>query len=552
MPKTTSKTFESPYFLRMDIAVADAWLATGLRKPSAMVQSMGNRERAILEAWRGLSYRHPKTQVFSVQEVVQEAIEQEELSSTDENYLRQGIKIVMAKWAHCGVVWREAAANHPSIPFTVHRGQVYRLQSHAEVLQNWKGGRADTQDNQTLWRKDRATGQRKVPKSVEQERANIEATLGLVSDYLQPDSALSPPEENERRYPMTLALVTQLIEKCVRATVRQDAQGINSTIELAGEKVKTSTSRIFHHWEKGLDYGIMTADDAQLLLIILMRAATSIEQDLVMGRQPVNRQSLDLRYVTQLVSHGEPSPSVFISLQKGMARILNTVFSFELAPDGGLARQLSGSSGNKANQRVRLQLLERPAEGSSLGDEGANVTDDWVPTSGMRYFSYSLHPLLWNGLLDGQGLGVHPRLVSERSGLLHKVYYHLRYHSSLDRSYTVTSEQLMYRTHMLASKNVARSRVDFSQQLWRGLKSVALQGSLFELPDELKAPMVIKFYDLNLKVEPSLSHKGALVIEARHSQETLDILRDTGLRKARIKELAALATTSTALALPDA
>lgn len=551
MPKSTVKTFESPYFLRVESSVVAAWLETGLRKPSANVQNLGSRERNILEAWQSLSNQNHKASAFSVNDLVQAlfALNPEEV---DEEAMRHAIKVVVARWAHCGVVWREAAAGHEGLPFKVERGMVYRLRSHEEVLSQWKGSRKDTQDNQALWRKERKTGVRITPKAVEKERANIEATLGLVTDYVQPANVEQAEANEEARYPLTLALVTQLIERCVRPTVRQNSQSMESTIVLAGEQIKATSGQIYRHWERGLDFGIMTADDAQLLLIIMMRAASGIEQDLVAGRPPVNRQSLDLKHITQMISNGEANPNAYVSLQKGMARILNTAFALELKQDGEFASKLAGATGNPANSRVRFQLLENPAEGRHLGDASLRVgSEEWVPSSGMRYFSFSLHPLLWQGLLEGQGLGVHPQLVSERSGLLHKVYYHLRYHSSLERSYVATSEQLMHRTHMVFGKNMARSRIEFSKQLWQGIRLRALQHSLRELPEELEEPIVVQFYDLNLRIEPSDIHKGGLMIEARHSQETLDIIRQNSARMARIKELAALsAPTSPTYSAP--
>lgn len=546
MPKAASKTFESPYFFRAEVATLSAWLETGLRKPSAVVNNMGRRERALLKAWKELSETYPHQAVFSVNDLATAIVADQEDGESDIKHLQLALKIVVMRWAHCGVVWREAAAQHKDIPFHVERGTVYRLRSHEEVIRDWKGGRRDTQDNPLLWRKNRATGKTTIPKSVEKERPNIEATLSLATDYVQPKTQLAPMEDQEVNYPLTLALVTQLIEKCVRPSIRYASQGLESTIVLGGEQIKASTGRIYHHWERDADYGIMTADDAQLLLIILMRAASGIERDLVAGHQPVNRQLLDLKQVTQMISNGEPSPSAYVSLQKGMARLLNTAFAFEFDRHGDFAQKLTGATGNPANTRVRFQLLEQPAEGRHHDDEGIDISSpEWVPSSGMRYFSFSLHPLLWHGLVSGQGLGVHPQLVSERSGLLHKAYYHLRHHAGLERSYVVTTEQLMHRTRMVVSKNVARSRVDYSRQLWEGIRLRALQHSWIELPEHITEPTVVQFYDLNLRIEPLDSHKGALVIEARHSQETLDIEHQAEVRMARIKELALLANPGT-------
>jgi len=543
MSQTTTLIFESPYFLRASSEAIDAWLSTGLRTPSAHVNSIGQRERWLLQAWKTLSERNPKTAGFSVTEIAQVMLEEDASASLDIDYLKHAVKVLIARWAHCGVVWRESAAGNKQLPFKTERGMVYQLRSHNEVKEDWRGGRQDTQDNQTLWRKDRKTGLRKAPKAVEKERDQIEATYRLVTDYVQPKDLSMGAGAS---YPLTLALVAQLVERCVRSTVRQDADSVESTIVLAGENIKTTAGRVYNHWEKGLDYGIMTADDAQLLLIILMKAASSIEQDLVAGRQPANRQFLDLKPITQLVMGEDADRSAYQALQKGMARILNTVFSFDLNREGELAKRLTGATGNKANSRVRFQLLENPAEGRHLGESSASVeSEEWLPTTGMRYFTFSLHPLLWRGLIEGQGLGVHPQLIKERSGLLHKVYYHLRYHATYDNSYIVTTEQLMHRTHMVMGKNVARSRVEFARQLWQGIRRRALQTSLIDLPDVPTEPVVVQFYDLNLRIQASNIHKDALVIEARHSHETLEILRQNEARMTRIRELAALTLPDT-------
>ena len=151
MPKSTDKTFESPYFFRVESSVVAAWLDTGLRRPSATVHSLSSRERSILEAWQSLSMKHKKTAAFSVNQLIDEHIVLCPEERLDEDTLRHTIKLIVARWAHCGVVWREAAAKHKALPFKVERGMVYRMLSHKEVLNQWKGTRRDTQDNQALW-----------------------------------------------------------------------------------------------------------------------------------------------------------------------------------------------------------------------------------------------------------------------------------------------------------------------------------------------------------------------------------------------------------------
>ncbi len=131
--------------------------------------------------------------------------------------------------------------------------------------------------------------------------------------------------------------------------------------------------------------------------------------------------------------------------------------------------------------------------------------------------------------MAGQGLLVHPALLFERSGVVHKIYHHLRLHAGSRHGYRIHAEDLLDILNLGQGSNRRRARIEFCEKLWQQLRERAARSGMM-LPAVLEERTALRLYDLDLVVEPTDRHKSALVIEAWHSDETIALIKRQEMR----------------------
>ena len=328
--------------------------------------------------------------------------------------------------------------------------------------------------------------------------------------------------------PWSYFLVTQLIERCSRPLQTDPRKNISAPITVDGEVVMAEAAATV--WSDLNDpiYSIVTESDAQIILTILSIAMQTMSRQINQGRPLENRISIDLLKIARQLNTGNELHT-YRTFQRGMTRIINTQFKLTAQPDSKLAKRIKLKTG-QPGERVYFRLIDHVIEGSDNG--GIPVDDpEWNPTNTLRYVTFSLADWIWRDLFDGRGWVVHPGLLTERSGLTHKLYNHLKAHSSATYTYSTTGEQLeklLNQTSYNPDKTTpAKRRIrQFNNKLWaifsehatRSLGHIALDSN------DLLEPMDLLFFDLHVKVEPINDFKGAIQVSARHSEESRRLL----------------------------
>lgn len=500
-----------PFFHWCEPALFDEWLRIGLRRPSGHLKAVYPAEQEVFLAWRHLCEKADDPgAVFDLGDL-HEVMDQ--LQEKERNFaaIRRVVLPRLNILSHAGVLWRERAT-----PMGMKRAYRFALRSPLEVARGWIGGPSDSQENKATAKLDKRR-QNANDKLVEATYRHL-MRLGYVAQPVECEE----PRDSE---PWTLHLISQLIERCSRANSRSEEEYLEAVIRLNGEPVQIEAGRVYRKWENSLEYGLVTADDAQLILAILTLAMQNITKDLEAGVSPPrNRITFDLYELSKMLS---PSGDryAYQLYQQSMARIINTEYRLTPLSNDGAPRS-----------RVSLRLVEDVVEGEDT--EGFIDGDTWNPSSNMRYFSFSLNSHIWRGLLNGHDWLVHPKLLYERNGLVHKVYHHLRTNAGQEEPYVVTGEALMYLLNISPGKNASRGRTKFCRDLEQLLKARGeSEPLLFTRQDEA---MTLRLYDLDLVIHRDESaHKGGLRIEALQSPETQLLLQR---QEARLRELRAMSS----------
>lgn len=505
-----------PFFRAAPAGALAEWLSHGVRLPRKGNMTINPLEQEVFEAWEQLSKEQAVFDFADLQKKMDEMTGKRRALYS----LSRSVGTPIAQLSEAGVIWRERATDMgPGMG----RSFIFTLKTPAEVAAAWKGGPTTSQENVAALRR------RKVPKApkpssvAEQTHAQLKA-LG----WFDPKETGIAPAKKVPDDAWTLHLISQIIERCSRSSSREQMETITSHIRVNNEMIEVEAGRVRYEWESSVEYGLIAAGDSQLILAIITMAMQSIARDLKAGnRPPRNRVSFDLLELSGML-HPSGGQAAYRAFQRGMARIINTVYRLSPVGDAGF-------------NRVSFSLIESVTEGAD-NDAGVAVDDadgEWTPKdAGMRYFSFSLNRHMWNGLLRGQGWLVHPELLYERSGLIHRVYHHLRTHAGLDEPYEVSAETLAKWLVSGRGTNPTRSRRSFREELKEQLKVRAQRSqpvfSILGGQAESTEDIEFRLFDLDIKIKRCPHKETNFIISAKQSRETLELLRR---QDERLKEM---------------
>lgn len=521
---------QPPYFHAADIGIIDRWLNIGIREPLGRIPAIRPLEKEILDAWRQLSRGARSEQVFDAVQMI-EVIEANTGKRRHRESLCKKIRKAAQELAHAGVMGRQYG-----VVFSA--SYSYGIRSPEATMDGWQGAAQDSQIYREL--EGSLPGGRSSRRLKHEPHDLIELTHFLLSSL----GFGEPPATTGDEPPWTLSLISQLIERCSRASTSQQMDAIHQRIHLDGEPVDVEAGRVFFGWqqEKKGELGLIAGDDAQLILAILTLAMQSITADLEAGREPKNRVAFDLMDLARrLTPVGMDERATYKSFQRAMARIINTQFRFTFRPGSRLAQMMMPSVSGTHGPRLTFSLLEKIVEGPD--DEEALLIgegSEWEPSSRMRYFSFSLNEALWKGLCAGQGWIVHPELLYERRGIIHKVYHHLRMRTQSDHPYRVTGEMLMRQLEPQESHtNYRRARQRFCKTLWEAVNERVKRDAVMNLLNDTDAhegPVAIRWFDLDVVAMPDPAHADGIILEARQSPDTLLMLQQQQERLERLRQ----------------
>lgn len=482
----------SPFVEPTNATHLEKWRSLGFRLDGAPLSAL---EDMILTTWGELSPAAEREGDVIDTGQLYDAIERAGgTEGRSAAWLRKKITIILRELADAGVLGRHRVRN--GAPGVAWR---YELRSPEETASSWSDGPID--------------GEAKLSKSAKHRRDALHEVL-LANTLIRPAMDIEEP--------WSYLLVTQLMERCSRAKQTDPRTHLSSSVVVDGEVVSTEASATL--W--GLDdpsHGIVVADDAQLILALLTTAMQKISRDIEAGLTPTNQISVDLLQIAKQLNSGNEL-STYRAFQRSMARIANTEFRLSTEPGGKFAARISQMINSTADT-IRFRLLSQVFEGRD-GTQADLWEGDWEPSQGIRHVTFSLTPLIWQDLLSGHGWVVHPGLLYERSGLTHKIYNHLKAHSSSDHPYRVTGDHLMrYLQH--AGEGLAKEKRKagrFCDQLWRLFSQHATRTTGFlGMPVGTASgqqPLHLNLFDLELHVTPLADHATAMMIEARLSKES--------------------------------
>jgi hypothetical protein len=516
---------QPPFFEMTDPQIFDAWLEIGLRERHYRSPPMRPIEQEILEGWRFLSQQYADTpgKVVDINGLIA-AVEEVSGKRRAHQSMLNMLRRVATELTHMGIF-----ARHYEQPGS--REFHYTLRSPRETYDGWEGDGTTTQFYRgTLVRESQARATLKEPAEwVGQLHERLTAVL--IGGTPLPDAV-----HNE--IPWTLSLISQLIERCSRAHSTQAISEMHQSIQLDGEVVDVEMGRVFFGWRNERDHelGLIIADDAQLILAILTMAMQQISRDIEAGRTPTNRiTGMDLLELSKRIT--PPGENIYVTyhgFQRSMARIINTRYRFNFRPGSRISDKIAPGPLEMTkgqNPRLTFSLLENVVEGQD-GDDYLMIGEgsEWQPSENMRYFSYSLNEVLWRGLAGGLGWMVHPDLLMEPRGIVHKLYYHMRLRTQSDATYTITGEKLLNLLDAGAaqSSNYRQTRQRFCKLLWRLFREKAHHDPSFNLLDGVIRPegdrLVARWYDLDIAVSPDTAHADGIHLSARRSPETIEML----------------------------
>jgi len=479
-----------PYVAPASKAQVEKWRTLGFRFDGAPLSEI---EDLLLQAWGNLSPDADKRRdLIDSKQLLDDMVEKGGADARSEEWLRKKTSVLLRELSDAGVLARERVYNGAAgVAWAYH---LRSPEQTASLLAN--------RDPQV-----------ELSKSA---RRRVEA----LHEVLVANTLIRPGMDTEE--PWSYLLVTQLMERCSRPKQSDPRTFLSSSIVVDGEIVTTEASATLWGVSEPT-YGIVVADDAQLILALLTTAMQKITRDIEAGVTPKNQISVDLLQIAKQLHSGNER-STFQSFQRSMARIANSEFRLCTEPGGKFASRISDTIGATADT-IQFRLLSQVFEGKD--ERIVDMTNgDWGPSKGIRYVTFSLTPLIWEDLLIGRGWVVHPGLLYERSGMTHKIYNHLKAHSSEEQPYSVTGDHLMRYIHH-AGEGVAkesRKAGRFCSQLWRIFSEHATRSTGYlgvaGNPEDQHHPLSFQFFDLDVHVEPLDDHMHAILIEAKHSRES--------------------------------
>lgn len=503
-PKTDPRLVgrPKPYLSPASPAQIEKWMALGFRIDGDSVTEI---ESLLLQAWNNLSPDATKNcDLIDSGQLLGNMVALGGAATRTEAWLRKRTSIILRELSDTGVLIRSRVYNG-----STGTAWVYQLQSPEEAAAKWS--QRDPEASLTT-----ATRRR----------------VDALQEVLVANNLIRPKMDAEE--PWSYLLVSQLMERCSRAKQSDERTFLSSSIIVDGEVVTTEASATLWGMSDPT-YGIVVADDAQLILALLTTAVQKISRDIEAGNTPKNQISVDLLQIAKQLHNGSER-STFQSFQRSMARITNTEFKLSTEPGGKFASRISSSIGASADT-IRFRLLSQVFEGSD-GRQIDMTNGEWTLGGGIRYVTFSLTPLIWEDLLIGRGWAVHPGLLYERSGMTHKIYNHLKAHSSEDKPYRITGDHLMRYIYHSGESVAKESRKSgrFCAQLWKIFSAQATRSTGFlgmaSHPNNEIQEMSFMFFDLDVRAIPINDHKYAIRIEARHSKESR-LLRGREERLAR-------------------
>lgn len=513
------------FFAPVKSSTIEKWRRIGFRT-GRKASSVSKNEGILLDGLEAASRVEPT--LIDLDQMITGILEVH--PGADQEWLSKRLKTLAGELSESGVFIKTAIKNGKQ-----GGSHLFELQPPEYVAQQFEDRSADDHIRHLSHKK---PGRKGVSRKAQARIRDIHSVL--MAHNL---TAVSPLDARE---PWSYTLVTQLVERCSRAKQTDKRRHIKAPITLDGEIVFAETAAVIWKGMEDPAYGVITESDAQIILAILSIAMQTINKQSKSNRM-TNRISIDLVRLARQLNTGNEI-ATYRAFQRGFTRVINTEFKLTAHPDSKMATRIREKTG-QPGETVKFRLVEKVIEGNHAGNDISPDIgqEQWEPSNNLRYLTFSLADWIWRDLYEGRGWIVHPGLLTERSGLTHKLYNHLKTHSSITHPYQVTGDQLEHFLNLPLLHGdptpQARRRRLFCKRLWSIWNEHATKTTGFINLDDKHASSELNFFffDLKLHVRPSPDHAVAMIVTASHSEESLRMLEMQNMHTEQLQQTKGMA-----------
>lgn len=456
-----------PFFIIPDEEVLNDWIKNGIRRSVNSKATMTISEKQVLLA---LAEHAPssKENPITIVEITEtlKRLKPTTRQATLENQVRR----IAASLAEMTIFKREQIAL-----LDARKQSCYTLRSPKDALTE-----LEFYNNQAKQKEKQAPAKKNIlPRERQRAMAAVRANLLKRKDIIYPVVDYNPAE------PWSIQMITQLMERCSREHTRDKRQVIEAKVLLGGKaaNVVAHTTTRNDDGVKG-EVGLITASDAQTVMAIITLTTQYIERALEEGRPVINKIPLDVLDLCSLLGkrrRGGTRDAVVHSLM----RVIYTTFTIKVSDYPGNAKLNEGKIvGAETDFRlVKKHIIGIEGSGDDIKDETAYAK---------RWFTLSLDDQVWQSLVEGKNTRlVHPGLLFESNGYIHKLYAHIKLHTPHKGSITRTTTELYsyfsYRGGITQFKSFLRDKL--------------LENTRIKPKDKLpKTGQLIDFYGYRIKV----------------------------------------------------
>lgn len=342
-----------------------------------------------------------------------------------------------------------------------------------------------------------------------------------IQEKIRADSGLLNISSTNPNEPWSIVLLTQLMERCCRRSYQDTRDTIESTIHIAGEEVEVVAFTVTRNDAAlGGKPGLVSDQDAQVMLAIMTLATQQVEKNFEKGLAPVNRLVIDVVELCNILgkaSQGASRKSVVQSLR----RIIYTTWTLKPDTMTEQAVLIEKKLGFKVSE-MDFQLIRDVVVGVDTEDDDNSNENLDTP----RWFTVSLNDFVWRNLIQGiDARLLHPGILKESNAFLQKLHAHLRLCTPPKGTITRTVGDLWSRFDSVLPLT------RFGQRLKNALLEKANLAEDTKIPED---GINIDFYGYQIKVLPDpLSQRGRILLECSMDEEGHKILQrqDSKIKK---------------------
>lgn len=485
--KMSKKGVRGPFFVISDPSMILEWLATGTKKTLYSKRKIPAAERQVLQA---LLKHAPSSEEkpITLDDLVDSLTEMKPNAKI--STLETQVRRIAAKLSGLMIFKRTQKSL-----LGARKQSCYELNSPEQAARYLEENHHLL--NETKSRHEKSAND--LPRHRQKALEAVKATLLQRSDINYPITEINHHE------PWTMLMITQLMERCCRESIRDPREMIEAKLQIGKQKVDvvahTSTRADL---DIGGRPGLLAASDAQTVMAIITIAMQYIESCATEGKPIVNRIPLDVVALCKMLGK-HTTGSGRESVVRSLYRIIYTAYTIKLQ-SGSEADQLFTDNMGRPVTEVDFQLLRDTV----MGIDG--MDKDSKALSARRWFTVSLNENVWISLTKGHNTRlVHPGLLQETNGYMQKLHAHIKLHTPADRPiYRSTTELYSYFGYKGGPKR-------FKEFLRKILLDKAGKPEDYELPEQ---GLTLDFYGYDILIKNDLhSGEGRLLLVISMSEE---------------------------------